>query len=155
MKLLVLGCGTSTGVPRIGNDWGECDPDEPKNRRTRVSIMVESNAGSRLLVDTSPDLRQQLLDNELTSSTGCSGPTITPIIATGSTICGRCASAASGAIPGFASAATLRQLRSRFGYVFAGQYGYPTIVELNTLERLTHPCRIRRSSRSKCRTGRS
>ncbi len=41
VKLIVLGSGTSTGVPRIGNDWGECDPNEPKNRRTRVSILVE------------------------------------------------------------------------------------------------------------------
>ena len=52
MKLLLLGSGTSTGVPRIGNDWGECDPDEPKNRRSRVSILVESEAGARLLVDS-------------------------------------------------------------------------------------------------------
>ena len=63
MKLLVLGCGTSTGVPRIGNDWGLCDPAEPRNRRSRVSITVESDAGNRLLVDTSPDLRNQFLDN--------------------------------------------------------------------------------------------
>ena len=65
MKLIVLGSGTSTGVPRIGNDWGECDPLEPKNRRTRVSIIVESDAGSRLLVDTSTDLRHQLLANNI------------------------------------------------------------------------------------------
>ncbi|MBC7159805.1 MAG: MBL fold metallo-hydrolase, partial [Porphyrobacter sp.] len=57
MKVLLLGSGTSTGVPRIGDDWGECDPGNPRNRRTRVSIMVESEAGARLLVDTSPDLR--------------------------------------------------------------------------------------------------
>ncbi|MGB5724450.1 MAG: MBL fold metallo-hydrolase, partial [Parasphingorhabdus sp.] len=42
LKLTILGCGTSSGVPRIGNDWGDCDPHEPKNRRTRVSILVES-----------------------------------------------------------------------------------------------------------------
>ena len=48
MKLVMLGCGTSTGVPRIGNDWGECDPNEQKNRRTRVSILVESNEVLRL-----------------------------------------------------------------------------------------------------------
>ncbi len=65
MKLLLLGSGTSTGVPRIGNDWGSCDPDEPRNRRTRVSIIVESDAGNRLLVDTSTDLRQQLLANRI------------------------------------------------------------------------------------------
>ena len=57
----MLGSGTSTGVPRIGNDWGNCDPNEPKNRRSRASIIVESKAGTRLLVDTSTDLRQQLL----------------------------------------------------------------------------------------------
>ena len=45
MKLIVLGSGTSTGVPRIGNDWGACDPNEPKNRRSRVSIIVESDEG--------------------------------------------------------------------------------------------------------------
>jgi phosphoribosyl 1,2-cyclic phosphate phosphodiesterase len=60
MKIRILGCGTSTGVPRIGNDWGDCDPGEPKNRRTRSSILIES-AGERLLVDCGPDLREQLL----------------------------------------------------------------------------------------------
>ena len=54
MKLIMLGSGTSTGVPRIGGedgrgDWGECDPEEPRNRRSRVSIIVESAAGARLL----------------------------------------------------------------------------------------------------------
>jgi len=42
MKLIMLGSGTSTGVPRIGNDWGACDPDEPRNRRARYIIAVES-----------------------------------------------------------------------------------------------------------------
>ena len=63
MKVTVLGCGTSTGVPRIGTagpDWGDCDPAEPKNRRRRVSILVE-HEGHHVLIDTSPDLREQLL----------------------------------------------------------------------------------------------
>jgi phosphoribosyl 1,2-cyclic phosphate phosphodiesterase len=47
-------------VPRIGNDWGDCDPGEPRNRRRRVSIMVEHD-GTHLLVDTGPDLREQLI----------------------------------------------------------------------------------------------
>lgn len=64
MKATILGCGTSTGVPRIGNDWGICDPHEPRNRRGRCSILVE-HAGTTALVDTSPDLRQQMLDNEV------------------------------------------------------------------------------------------
>lgn len=61
MKIRILGCGTSFGVPRIGNDWGECDPAEPRNRRSRSSILLESG-GKRLLVDCGPDMREQLLE---------------------------------------------------------------------------------------------
>lgn len=64
MKARILGCGTSTGVPKIGNHWGRCDPAEARNRRLRTSILVES-AGGRLLVDCGPDLRQQLLDADV------------------------------------------------------------------------------------------
>src|SRR3546814_12582988 len=60
VKVRILGSGTSSGVPRIGNDWGACDPAEPRNRRTRASLLVE-HEGARVLVDTSPDLREQLL----------------------------------------------------------------------------------------------
>ena len=68
MKLRILGCGTSTGVPKIGNDWGQCDPAEPRNARLRSSILVESD-GERMLVDCGPDLRQQLLAAESAGST--------------------------------------------------------------------------------------
>ena len=66
MKVTLLGCGGSAGVPMIGGpdgagDWGECDPSEPKNRRTRSSIVVEMTENQRLLVDSSPDMREQLL----------------------------------------------------------------------------------------------
>jgi phosphoribosyl 1,2-cyclic phosphate phosphodiesterase len=61
MRITMLGSGPSWGVPRIGGDWGACDPSNLKNRRRRVSILVEEG-GSTLLVDTSPDLREQLLD---------------------------------------------------------------------------------------------
>lgn len=69
MKVTVLGCGTSFGVPRIGNDWGECDPEEPRNRRTRSSILIESG-GRRLLVDCGPDLREQLLTAQVATLDG-------------------------------------------------------------------------------------
>ena len=136
MKLLMLGSGTSTGVPRIGNDWGDCDPNEPRNRRTRVSIMVESDEGKRLLVDTSTDLRQQLLTNKIDRIDGvfwthehadhCHGIDDLRALRFGR----------GGPIPGFASQETARILRYRFSYVFAGQYGYPTIVSLESLDRL-------------------
>jgi phosphoribosyl 1,2-cyclic phosphate phosphodiesterase len=61
MKATLLGCGPSWGVPAIGPDWGRCDPADPRNSRRRCSLLVESR-GAALLVDTSPDLRQQLLD---------------------------------------------------------------------------------------------
>jgi phosphoribosyl 1,2-cyclic phosphate phosphodiesterase len=71
MKVTILGCGASAGVPLIGGpdgagDWGLCDPAEPKNRRSRSSIVVENKAGQRLLVDASPDLRNQVLDCRIT-----------------------------------------------------------------------------------------
>jgi phosphoribosyl 1,2-cyclic phosphate phosphodiesterase len=61
MKVTVLGCGPSWGVPAIGPDWGRCDPADPRNRRRRCSLLVESR-GKTLLIDCSPDLREQLLD---------------------------------------------------------------------------------------------
>ena len=61
MKATILGSGASWGVPAIGPDWGRCDPADPRNHRKRCSLLVESR-GQALLIDTSPDLRQQLLD---------------------------------------------------------------------------------------------
>jgi len=61
LRITVLGSGSSGGTPMLGPDgWGACDPANPKNRRSRPSILVEAG-GTRLLVDTSPDLREQLL----------------------------------------------------------------------------------------------
>lgn len=65
LRFTILGCGTSMGVPRIGPVWGQCDPENPKNVRRRASLLVEKQrpAGvTTVLVDTTPDLRQQLLD---------------------------------------------------------------------------------------------
>jgi phosphoribosyl 1,2-cyclic phosphate phosphodiesterase len=65
MKFTILGCGSSGGVPRPALGWGACDPNNPKNRRRRTSLLVErcsSEGVTRVLVDTSPDLREQLLD---------------------------------------------------------------------------------------------
>ncbi len=70
LKVTILGCGSSTGVPRIGNDWGACDPTNPKNRRRRCSILVELG-DTAILVDTSPDLREQLLDTNTRRLDAC------------------------------------------------------------------------------------
>ena len=60
----LLGTGSSGGVPRIGNDWGECDPDNPKNKRRRCSLLIEKTTDdgtTSILIDTGPDMREQLL----------------------------------------------------------------------------------------------
>ncbi|MFO1130491.1 MAG: MBL fold metallo-hydrolase [Hyphomicrobiales bacterium] len=65
-KVTILGSGSSGGVPRVGNDWGRCDPSNPKNRRRRCSVLVSLSSlrgETRLLVDTSPDLREQMLSS--------------------------------------------------------------------------------------------
>ena len=66
MRVTLLGTGGSAGVPMIGGpdgsgDWGACDPAEPRNRRTRSSIVIENSCNQRLLIDTSPDMRTQFL----------------------------------------------------------------------------------------------
>ena len=140
MKVTILGSGTSTGVPRLGGengaDWGKCDPNEPRNRRTRVSILLESDSGSRILVDTPTDLRAQLLANDIhridaifwthDHADHCHGiDDLRPLRY------GR-----AGPLSGFAASETVRRLRQRFGYVFAGQHGYPTLVSLDNLDNL-------------------
>lgn len=74
LRAIILGCGSSGGVPRIGGDWGVCDPDEPKNARTRSSILIQKwdrggepdpKACTNVLIDTSPDLRVQLLREDI------------------------------------------------------------------------------------------
>lgn len=65
LRFTILGCGSSGGVPRLGGKWGNCDPSNPKNVRRRCSMLVEridEGGVTRVLIDTSPDLRQQLLD---------------------------------------------------------------------------------------------
>jgi phosphoribosyl 1,2-cyclic phosphate phosphodiesterase len=69
LAVTILGCGSSGGVPRLGSGWGACDPNNPRNRRRRCSILVERTGAdgvTRVLVDTSPDLRDQLLDAGVT-----------------------------------------------------------------------------------------
>lgn len=132
MKVRVLGCGTSSGVPLIGNRWGACDPDEARNRRRRVSILVEVG-GKRILVDTGPDLREQLIDARI--------GLVDAIVWThdhadhchGIDDVRQLFHARGGPVPGYARPATLDVLQSRFAYAFAGNDGYPPTIAAHVL----------------------
>lgn len=133
MRVRILGCGTSTGVPRIGNDWGDCDPYEPRNRRTRSSILIES-AGERLLVDCGPDLREQLLNADIID--------IDRVIVThdhadhchGIDDLRQVAQHLGGPVPLHARDEVLRRLQSRFAYAFEGLRFYRQILEPVAIE---------------------
>ena len=127
MRARILGCGTSSGVPRIGNDWGTCDPAEPRNRRRRASVLIES-ATTRILVDTSPDLREQLLDADVAD--------VDAVIWThdhadhchGIDDLRQLFHARGAPVAGYARSWTLAALQTRFAYAFEGKEGYPPIV---------------------------
>jgi phosphoribosyl 1,2-cyclic phosphate phosphodiesterase len=132
LKVRILGCGTSTGVPKIGNEWGLCDPKEPRNYRLRSSILVES-AGERMLVDCGPDLRQQLLAGNVSRLDGvivthahgdhCHGiDELRPV-----------AQALDRPVLMHARAEVLDELQERFAYAFAHSDFYRPIVEAREL----------------------
>jgi phosphoribosyl 1,2-cyclic phosphate phosphodiesterase len=127
VKVRILGSGTSSGVPRVGGDWGECDRDEPRNRRRRASILV-SYEESRVLVDTSPDLREQLLDAQVSD--------IEAVIWThdhadhchGIDDLRQLYHSRKRPVPGYARKDSLALLKRRFGYAFEGKGGYPAVA---------------------------
>ena len=128
MKLTILGCGTSSGVPRIGGDWGACDPAEPRNRRRRVSILVEQ-LGTRVLVDTGPDLREQLIDAGVSYLDAVIWTHDHADHCHGIDDLRQVYHARHAPVPGYARPATLKTLRNRFAYVFEGNDGYtPTVL---------------------------
>ena len=141
MKVRLLGSGTSSGVPRLGAngpDWGSCDPTDPRNRRTRASLYVET-ATTRILVDTSPDLREQLLLAGV--------PRIDAVIWThehadhchGIDDLRQLFQAHGKPIRCHARPEAWRRLVNRFSYAWQGNGGYPALL---TGEALTGPLTI-------------
>jgi phosphoribosyl 1,2-cyclic phosphate phosphodiesterase len=140
MRLRMLGCGTSSGVPRIGNDWGTCDPAEPRNRRSRVSILIEEGGlieeageeegqGARVLVDTSPDLRDQLLAAGVADLDAVIWTHDHADHCHGIDDLRQIFHARGAPVDGYARPDTLAALRRRFAYIFEGKGEYPPVVE--------------------------
>lgn len=135
LKVTVLGCGSSGGVPRIGNDWGLCDPNEPKNRRRRCSILVQ-RGDTNVLIDTAPDLREQLLSEHIDRldavlyshdhADQVHGIDDLRVVALRNRT----------RVPIYADTATSDTLRSRFSYCFNQRPGspYPPILDLQPLD---------------------
>lgn len=135
----ILGCGSSGGVPRLGGHWGACDPSNPKNRRRRCSLLVERRSGdavTRVLIDASPDMREQLLDAGVGDLDGvvfthghadhCHGIDDLRMIVFNKRA----------RLPVWADKITEKRLMDSFDYVFVQPKGssYPPILDLNPLD---------------------
>lgn len=139
LRATVLGCGSSAGVPRIGGDWGDCDPNEPKNRRLRCSLLVEridGDAVTRVLVDTTPDLRTQLLAAGVGLLDGVAWTHPHADHLHGIDDLRTIVHNRGGRLPVWADAETTEVLLSRFAYVFVQPPGslYPPILDLRAID---------------------
>jgi phosphoribosyl 1,2-cyclic phosphate phosphodiesterase len=139
LELTILGCGSSGGVPRIGNYWGNCDPANPKNRRQRCSLMIEqssSNGSTRVLIDTSPDLRHQLLATGVGVLDGVLFTHAHADHTHGIDELRAVALNMRRRVPVWADSRTSDALFSRFGYAFRTPMGssYPPILDITLIK---------------------
>ena len=139
IRVTILGCGSSGGVPRIGGVWGSCDPAEPRNRRRRCALLIDRTGPlgtTRVLVDTGPDMVAQLLDAEVS--------TLDAVVWThahadhihGIDDLRQLAYNARSRLPGYADRETGGALLDRFGYIFNSPSGsnYPPVCDLHEIE---------------------
>ena len=139
LTFTILGCGSSGGVPRIGGHWGDCDPTNPKNRRRRCSMLVErtdEGGTTRVLIDTTPDMRQQLLDAEIGDLdaviyTHGHADHVHGIDDLRMIVMNRREK-----LPVWADGPTQERLYSGFGYAFTQPEGspYPPILDMHTID---------------------
>jgi phosphoribosyl 1,2-cyclic phosphate phosphodiesterase len=139
LTFTILGCGSSGGVPRPGTGWGACDPSNPKNRRRRCALLIERRRGAdvtRVLVDTGPDLREQLIDAGVNWLDGVlytheHADHLHGIDDLRGLVMHR-----RRRVDVYADAATSRTLMSRFGYCFIQPAGsdYPPILNMHELK---------------------
>ena len=138
LRVTILGCGSSGGVPRIGGHWGECDPSNPRNARRRCSLLVQRVTGqgtTSVVIDTSPDLRAQLLDAgigrlDAVLYTHAHADHVHGLDDLRMVVFNMRAR-----LPVHADGPTTNDLLSRFGYAFVQPPGsaYPAILDLNAI----------------------
>ena len=148
LTFTILGCGSSGGVPRLGGaqsggDWGDCDPTNPKNRRRRCSMLVErsTDAGTtRVLIDTSPDMREQLLDAGVGSLDAVVYTHSHADHVHGIDDLRQIVFNMRARVPVWADVPTQAALLARFGYAFTQDAGsaYPPILDLHLIEGPVH-----------------
>jgi len=139
LRFTILGCGSSGGVPRIGNQWGDCDPENPKNRRRRCSMLVERTQGegvTRVLIDTSPDMRDQLLSAGVGSLDAVVYTHSHADHVHGLDDLRQIVFNLRNRLPVWADAPTQEALLSRFAYAFVQPAGspYPPILDLRSID---------------------
>jgi phosphoribosyl 1,2-cyclic phosphate phosphodiesterase len=139
LRFTILGCGSSGGVPRLGGDWGSCDPANPKNRRRRCSMLVErttTDGTTRVLIDTSPDMRDQLLDAGVGTLDGVIYTHSHADHVHGIDDLRQIVFNIRRRLPVWADGPTQDALLSRFGYAFIQPQGsaYPAILDLHTID---------------------
>ena len=138
LRFTILGCGSSGGVPRIGGLWGECDPNNPKNRRQRCSALVERegpNGTTTVLIDTSPDMREQLVRAQVTRLDGVIYTHPHADHVHGLDDLRQVVFLMKERIKVWADSETENDLISRFAYAFVQPHGsdYPPILGLHTI----------------------
>jgi phosphoribosyl 1,2-cyclic phosphate phosphodiesterase len=131
-RFVLLGTGSSGGVPRVGGDWGACDPGERRNRRLRCSALLErwgeTGEVTRILIDTSPDLREQLLAQGTTHLDAVLYTHDHADQAHGIDDVRALAIRQRAPLPVYFDAYTRGSLEGRFNYIFNGASGYPPIL---------------------------
>jgi phosphoribosyl 1,2-cyclic phosphate phosphodiesterase len=140
LRFTILGCGSSGGVPRLGGDWGDCDPTNAKNRRRRCSLLVERlgpDGTTRVLIDTSPDMREQLLDAGVGTLDGVVFTHPHADHTHGIDDLRQVVFNMRRRLAVWADGATQNDLISRFGYAFIqpADSPYPPILDLHTITR--------------------
>jgi phosphoribosyl 1,2-cyclic phosphate phosphodiesterase len=139
MRITILGCGSSGGVPRLGGHWGDCDPNEPKNTRSRCSILVErvtDTGTTTVLIDTSPDMRNQLLNAQVGRLDAVLYTHAHADHVHGLDDLRMIVINMRARLPVWADAPTRQALLDRFGYAFIRPEGsmYPPILEINDMD---------------------